>query len=278
MELTNGLHKKEKEMLRAASKVLPNKGKGKETEKEGETAAKLGGHCADACVVKVTCHDAMNVGQPVVQQMIRHSVGKSLKLVAKRNRVLTHYGCIDQAANCKKFHRVANLVGGHAPVKVQQLVGRWFANMIAWVTRKLQDEAKQGLHGANRGAGPASHADKCHQRRPGIPENCPGGNNLPRKEDPKTASVSEVSREDWQKRITSGGVLTFDQFGQQHHQGLGCCAWYRKFERNQAQKKEWCNNQSTCEVCQSFVKWKRGERVHRQPQPWQALWGRTETT
>ena len=83
------------------------------------------------------------------------------------------------------------------------------------------------------------------------------GDNPPRKDNSNTASVNEVSKEDWQKRITSGGVLGLDHFVQQYPQESGCYACYKKFEGNHARKKEWCHNHRTCEVCQSFVKAKQ---------------------
>ena len=213
-------------------------------------------------VVKVTCHDPVSVGQQIVQQMVRHSLGKPLKMVAKRNCVLIHCGSVDQAAYAKKFHRVAHPTGGHAPIKVQQLVGRWSADrMIAWVTSKLQDEAKRGVHSADRGVAPAQNADKCQQRRQdgGNHGGNPRGGNPPGSSKDRSggsggAAINEVSKEDWQKRITSGGVLGFDHFVQQYPQGSGCYACYQKFEGNHARKKDWSHNHSTGEVCQSFVK------------------------
>ena len=112
-------------------------------------------------MVKVTCHNYVRVGQQIVQQMVRYSLGNPLKLVAKTN-FLIHRGSVDQAAYDRKFHRMAHPVGRHAPIKVQQLVGRWSADrMLAWVTSKLQDEAKQGVHSADCGVVSASNADKC---------------------------------------------------------------------------------------------------------------------
>ena len=75
-------------------------------------------------VLKVTCHDAVSIGQQIVQPMSRHSLGKPLKMMANPNCVLIHCGGLDQAAYAKEFHRVAHAVAGHAPIKVQQLVGR----------------------------------------------------------------------------------------------------------------------------------------------------------
>ena len=49
-------------------------------------------------VVKVTCHDPVRNGQQIVQQMVRHSLGKRLEMIAKRNCVLVHCGSVDQAA------------------------------------------------------------------------------------------------------------------------------------------------------------------------------------
>ena len=39
-----------------------------------------------------------------------------------------------------------------------------------------------------------------------------------------------MSKEDWQKRIASGGVLEFDHFVQQYPQGSGCPVCCRKCE------------------------------------------------
>ena len=97
--------------------------------KLGEIGAANGRVCP---LVKVTCQDSVSVGQQMVQQMVRHSMGKPPKLVANRNCVLIHCGSVNQATYYKKFHRMAHPVGGHAPLKVQQLVGRWSAHrMIA---------------------------------------------------------------------------------------------------------------------------------------------------
>ena len=89
--------------------------------------------------VNVTCHDLVSVGQQIVQQMVRHLLGKPLKMVAKRISVFIHCSSLDQAAYAKKIHRVAHPTGGNAPIKVQQLVSRWSADwLIASVTGKLQ--------------------------------------------------------------------------------------------------------------------------------------------
>ena len=37
--------------------------------------------------------------------------------------------------------------------------------MIAWITAKLQDDAKQGVHSAYRGVAHAQNANKCKQGR-----------------------------------------------------------------------------------------------------------------
>ena len=98
--------------------------------------------------------------------MVRHSLGKPLKMVAKRNCILIYCGSVDRAPYAKKFHRVTHLTRGHAPFKVQQLVGTWSTDrMIACVTAKMQDEAGQGVHNADPGVALAQNADKCQQRR-----------------------------------------------------------------------------------------------------------------
>ena len=86
----------------------------------------------------------MSIGQQIVQQLVGQSLGKHLKMVAKRNCVPIHCGPVDKAAYAQKFHRVAHSTGGQAPIKVQELVGRWSAHrVIAWVIAKLQDEGKR---------------------------------------------------------------------------------------------------------------------------------------
>ena len=107
-------------------------------------------------VVKVTCQDPVRIGQQIVRQMAWPSLGRPLKMVAKRNCVRIHCGSVDQAAYARKVYCVAHLVGGHAPIRLQQVVHRWIADcMIAWVTSKLQNEVKQGVLTTNRGVAPA---------------------------------------------------------------------------------------------------------------------------
>ena len=69
--------------------------------------------------------------------------------------------------------------------------------MIAWVTAKLQDEAKQGVHSADLGVAPAAHAHKCQQRRTGGLDSRPQGDNPLGRDHSNSAAVNEVSKEDW---------------------------------------------------------------------------------
>ena len=106
-------------------------------------------------VVKVTCHDPVTIGQQIVQQIVQHSLGKPLEMMAKRSCFLLHCGSVNQASYAERFHHMAHRTGGHAPIKVQQLVGRWSADrMISWVTTKSQDEDIQDVHSADRGVPP----------------------------------------------------------------------------------------------------------------------------
>ena len=217
----------------------------------------------------MTCQNSVSIGQ----QVVRHSLGKPLKVVVKRNCVLIHCGSVDRATYAKKFHRVAHSTGGHAPIKVQELVDRWSAHrIIALVTVKLQDEAKQHVHSADRGVAPAQNADKCQQRRQdgghqgGSPRGGnPPGSNKDQSGGSRGGAITEVLKEDLQKLNTSGGVLGFNHFVQQYPQGSGCYACYRKFQNNHAQRKYSSHNQRACEVCQLFVKAKRQTSKGRLP-------------
>ena len=62
--------------------------------------------------------------------MVRRSLGYPLMMVAKRNCVHIQYGSLDQAAYAKRFDRMTHLKAGHAPIKVQQLVGRRSADRM----------------------------------------------------------------------------------------------------------------------------------------------------
>ena len=89
--------------------------------------------------MKVTCHDSVSFGQPIVEHMVRHSLGNTLKLLGKRSPVLIHRGSGHQATNTHKLHRGPNRIGGHASIKVQKRVERSSADpLMAWVTAKQQ--------------------------------------------------------------------------------------------------------------------------------------------
>ena len=150
---------------------------------------------------------------------------------------------------------MAHPVGGYAPIKVEQLLGRWSAVcMSVWVR---QDEAKEGVHSADRGVAPALHADRCQQRHQGRQHNRPRRDSARGKDHSNAVAINEVSKDDWQNWNTFGGVLGLDHFVQQYHQRSGYQACYRTFEGNVARMKYWCHDHRTCGVCQLFVQAKQ---------------------
>ena len=53
----------------------------------------------------MTCHDLVSIRQPIVQQVGWQSLGKPMKMVAKRNCLLIACRLADQAAYTKKSIR-----------------------------------------------------------------------------------------------------------------------------------------------------------------------------
>ena len=209
-------------------------------------------------VITVICYDAVSIGQQIVQQTGGHSLNEPLKMVAKRNGVLIHCSSVDQAAYTKIFHRLAYPVAGHAPIKVQKLMARWLADsLVASITAKLQEEAKQGVDSADRGVAPAQNDKRCQQQQHDVGNhggNQPGG--IPRsnsKDQSGRAAVNEVSKQDCQKWIISGADLRFYHFLQQYPQRSGCYACYGRFEGNHAREKDCSHDHRIWKVCGLFV-------------------------
>ena len=97
----------------------------------------------------------------------RQSLRKPLKKAVKGNCVLIKCGSVDQVAYAKRFHGLAHARGA-CTHQGAAAGGRWSAaRLIAYVTAKLQDVAKQSVHSADRGIAPSPHAVKWQQRRQG---------------------------------------------------------------------------------------------------------------